>query len=145
MIDRFRDDYDFLSNFYPVLINVEGIMYTSAEHAFQAMKTLDRKTRIKLSACRSCKEVKALGRKAPLREDWEQVKLGIMETIVREKFKEPSLRRALLNTGDEPLVEGNTWGDTFWGVCRGKGENHLGKILMKIREEIKQEELDRQK
>jgi predicted NAD-dependent protein-ADP-ribosyltransferase YbiA (DUF1768 family) len=56
---------------------------------------------------------------------------------VKDKFsRNPELRVKLLNTGDLQLVEGNYWGDTFWGVCNGKGENHLGKILMRVRKEL---------
>ena len=42
----------------------------------------------------------------------------------------------LLATGKATLVEGNSWGDTFWGVCRGKGKNMLGKILMRVRKRL---------
>ena len=71
-----------------------------------------------------------------MRPDWEQVKTGIMEEIVRAKFTQhPELAALLLATGDTVLVEGNHWGDTCWGVDTrtGRGENHLGKILMKVR------------
>jgi predicted NAD-dependent protein-ADP-ribosyltransferase YbiA (DUF1768 family) len=60
-----------------------------------------------------------------------------MEGLVRQKFsKDPVLRQRLLDTGDQDLVEGNTWGDTFWGVCRGQGSNWLGRILMDVRAEL---------
>ena len=83
---------------------------------------------------------KGMGRKVLLRPDWEQVKIGIMEEIVRAKFvQHPELARLLVGTCDKILVEGNRWGDTCWGVDTrtGQGENHLGKILMKVREELK--------
>lgn len=60
-----------------------------------------------------------------------------MEDIVRDKFtRNEDLKAMLLATGDEGLIEGNWWGDTFWGECKGQGENHLGRILMKIRREL---------
>ena len=62
-----------------------------------------------------------------------------MEEIVRAKFyQNPQLAEKLIATADRKIVEGNTWHDTFWGVdaATGKGENHLGVILMKIREEL---------
>jgi predicted NAD-dependent protein-ADP-ribosyltransferase YbiA (DUF1768 family) len=59
-----------------------------------------------------------------------------METLLRQKFAHPELRAKLKETNDAELVEGNWWGDRFWGVCRGEGENHLGKLLMKIRAEL---------
>lgn len=71
----------------------------------------------------------------PKREDWALVKRDIMLDILRLKFATPFMRDKLNATGERPLVEGNTWGDTYWGVCRGRGENHLGKILMQIRTE----------
>ena len=82
---------------------------------------------------------KGMGRRVKLRPDWEQVKVGLMEEIVRAKFTQnEELKRLLLATGDKRLAEGNTWGDTFWGVDlrTGQGENHLGRILMKVRGEL---------
>ena len=87
------------------------------------------------------KRVSLIGGEVFLRPDWEEVKVGIMEEIVRAKFTQhPELAARLLATGDKVLVEGNHWGDTCWGVDTrtGQGENHLGKILMKVREELRQ-------
>ena len=138
MISSFRDEYFFLSNFYPVEIKLDGIVYPNAEAAFQAQKTLDVEERRKFSMLKNPVQAKRLGRKVKLRDDWEEVKLDIMTEIVSQKFlQHPHLIEMLLQTGDEELVEGNKWGDRFWGVCKGKGENHLGKILMKIRDAYK--------
>lgn len=133
MIDSFRDEYFFLSNFYPVEIKLDGIVYPNAETAFQAQKTLDVEERRKFSMLKNPVQAKRLGRKVKLRDDWEEVKLDIMTEIVSQKFlQHPHLIEMLLQTGDEELVEGNKW-----DVCKGKGENHLGKILMKIRDVYK--------
>ena len=138
MISSFRDEYFFLSNFYPVEIKLDGIVYPNAETAFQAQKTLDVEERRKFSMLKNPVQAKRLGRKVKLRDDWKEVKLDIMTEIVSQKFlQHPHLIEMLLQTGDEELVEGNKWGDRFWGVCKGKGENHLGKILMKIRDAYK--------
>ncbi len=138
MICSFRDEYFFLSNFYPVEIKLDGIVYPNAETAFQAQKTLDVEERRKFSMLEKPVQAKRLGRKVKLRDDWEEVKLDIMTEIVSQKFlQHPHLIEMLLQTGDEELVESNKWGDRFWGVCKGKGENHLGKILMKIRDAYK--------
>ena len=68
----------------------------------------------------------------------EEVKDQIMYEIVLNKFSQnEELREKLIATGDEYLAEGNTWHDTYWGVCNGKGKNKLGKILMQVREELK--------
>ncbi len=138
MISSFRDEYFFLSNFYPVEIKLDGIVYPNAETAFQAQKTMDVEERRKFSMLKNPVQAKRLGRKVKLRDDWEEVKLDIMTEIVSQKFlQHPHLIEMLLQTGDEELIEGNKWGDRFWGVCKGKGENHLGKILMKIRDVYK--------
>ena len=139
MIDRFKGKYDFLSNFFSCLVEYDGELYPSVEHAFQAAKTLDRENREYISLTETAKEARSVGRRMKgIREDWDEVKLGIMEELVRYKFSHYSdLKEKLLKTGDDILVEGNTWNDTYWGVCKGVGENHLGKILMKVREELR--------
>lgn len=78
-----------------------------------------------------------MGRTVPLRSDWEQVKDSIMEELVRRKFQDKSLAFMLWSTGNKELIEGNSWHDTYWGMCNGVGRNQLGKTLMKIREEIR--------
>ena len=140
-ITRFDGEYRFLSNFCSLApIEYEGILYETVENAFQAAKFADGELRLRLSRM-SPTEAKKEGRRHPLRKDWESVKTGIMEELVRKKFRQPRMRRMLLDTGDAELVEGNTWGDTFWGVDirTGRGRNALGKILMKIRTEINNE------
>jgi hypothetical protein len=62
-----------------------------------------------------------------------------MRECLSQKFADPTLRARLLETGDRDLIEENTWNDRFWGVCRGHGGNHLGKLLMAIRTEAQAE------
>ena len=88
----------------------------------------------------TAKEAKRFGRQVKLRKDWDSVKVNVMEMLLRQKFARPALREQLLNTKDSMLIEGNNHGDTFWGVCKGTGENYLGRLLMKIRQEITEEE-----
>ena len=135
-IKEFRGEYDFLSNFYEVDITYDGFTYKNSESAFQAQKDLSRRSEfVGLTPTQS----KRLGRKVNLRSDWEQVKIKIMEEILRCKFDQhPDLKEKLINTGDRLLIEGNTWNDTFWGVCRGNGKNNLGLLLMKLRKEYQQ-------
>lgn len=135
-ITKFRGDYYFLSNMYPEVLYINGEMYPSAEHAFQASKSLDKDVRLGMSVCRSAKEAKQAGRLINLRLDWEDVKVDVMYNILRAKFADPELAQKLRDTGDEELIEENNWGDTFWGVCKGKGKNMLGNLLMKVRKEI---------
>lgn len=144
-INRFKGKYDFLSNFFSCLVEYDGELYPSVEHAFQAAKTFDQEERMYISLTETAKEARSVGRKMKgIREDWDEVRLGIMEELVRYKFSQYSnLKDKLLSTGDAQLIEGNTWKDTYWGVCKGVGENHLGLILMKVREELRQGERDR--
>ena len=135
-ITSFRGEYEFLSNMYPTILYVNGEMYPSAEHAFQASKSLNKDIRMGISVCRSAKEAKEAGRLVSLRPDWEDVKVDIMYNILKAKFENPELADKLRNTKDEDLIEGNTWGDKFWGVCKGEGKNTLGVLLMKVRNEL---------
>uniref|UniRef100_A0A6M3KX68 NADAR domain-containing protein n=1 Tax=viral metagenome TaxID=1070528 RepID=A0A6M3KX68_9ZZZZ len=136
LINSFRGEFFFLSNFFPVVIWNGGIRYLSMEHAFQAAKTLDMAERRMIAELPTPGQAKRTGRKVTLRPDWEQVKLAMMERIVRRKFSIPSLAQRLIATFPAKIVEGNTWGDRYWGVCAGVGANHLGEILMKIRKEL---------
>lgn len=141
MIGIFDGKYAFLSNFYPSSVTDEDdITYPTVEHYFQAMKTLDKTQRFNMAIQSTPGKAKRLGRKCNLRPDWESIKDSIMEDALRKKFSDPILKKALLDTGDEYLEEGNTWGDQYWGVCNGTGKNKLGKLLMKLREEFKKGE-----
>ena len=135
-IKEFKDKYRFLSNFYPVKVMFEWIEFPTVEHAFQAAKTTDIGRRKWMALAESPADAKRSGRRLSIRPDWEQIKLKVMEDLVRQKFSKEPLRTQLLETGDAELIEGNEWGDTFWGVCKGRGENWLGKILMMIRDEV---------
>jgi hypothetical protein len=136
-IDKFFGEHRFLSNFWPCTVFYEGDEYPSVEHAYVAAKTTDREVRKQIQEEPKAGAVKKLGRQITLRTDWEDIKLEVMESLVTQKFTfNTDLREKLLSTGDSELVEGNTWGDTFWGVCKGEGQNNLGKILMKVRKNL---------
>jgi len=135
-IDKFHEEFDWLSNFFPCQVKFEGLTFTSSEAAFQAAKCADQNERekfVNLSAGRT----KRLGKKVNLREDWNRVKIDVMREVLICKFSQnPELKEKLIATGNEELIEGNNWNDRFWGVCRGVGQNHLGKLLMDIRRTI---------
>lgn len=137
-IDRFMYNHHFLSNFYPASVDFEGLSFPTIEHAYQAAKTLDPVERIRIRNYEKPGQAKRRGKKVVLRPDWEAVKFKIMEDLVRQKFTgNRNLKALLLETGDRPLIEMNTWGDRIWGVDEhGVGENNLGKTLMKIRAEL---------
>ena len=140
MINRFDEDYRFLSNFWLTPIVFERETYPSTEHAYQAAKTLDKEARMAIRGLNSPGKAKRAGMKVALRPDWESIKNDIMLNLIREKFKNPELKQKLIDTKDEELVEGNTWGDMYWGMVEKDGqwvgENMLGKMLMQVRYEI---------
>ena len=138
-IDSFRGMNYFLSNFYESPVTYEGITYRNNEAAFQAQKTLDENKRICFSSM-SASDAKRAGRRVSLRPDWESVKYEKMLGIVYAKFAgNAELKAKLLATGDAELEEGNTWGDRTWGTVNGVGKNWLGKILMEVRDALKNE------
>ena len=137
MINEFQGKYRFLSNFYPCTIIYENIEYPSSEHAYQASKTLDKNIRKEISLLDSPGKAKRYWKNKQIRNDWQNVNLKIMLDIVRIKFKSNlMLAEWLKHTNNQELIEGNNWGDIFWGMYNGNGENHLGKILMQVRSEI---------
>ena len=139
VIDSFRGKYGFLSNFYSSDVEWEGLVYSSSEAAFQAGKCLTREERLRFTTM-SPKVSKSEGKRVSLRPDWETVKVQIMYDVVKSKFSQNEfLKNALLDTGNSMLIEGNIWHDRTWGVCRGVGENYLGKILMLVRKELRGE------
>lgn len=135
-IREFIDAYAFLSNFYHSPIKYKGLIYLNAEAAFQAQKETCEKDKEQYTRMNPA-QAKLVGRNCNLREDWEEIKEQIMYEIVKAKFTQnQNLARLLIATGDAYLEEGNWWKDTTWGVCNGVGENKLGKILMRVREEL---------
>jgi len=140
IISGFRGNYWFLSNFFRRPIVFEGLFFPSSEHAYQAMKAKDDSELFeKIRLAENPGASKRLGHKVVLPENWERIKLDLMERIVRAKFSQHrDLRFALIETADAELREENNWGDTFWGCVNGKGSNHLGKILMEIRKELRE-------
>jgi len=136
IIGPFSGEYSFLSNFHHCHVPYNGNFYRNAEAAFQAQKTLDEEVKEEFERLDPLR-AKRKGRKLELRSDWESVKVNIMKEVVKSKFmSNPELRNKLIATRDAELIEFNNWRDVFWGVCNGKGENQLGKLLMQVRKEI---------
>lgn len=143
MIKEFKNKYRFLSNFYYCLIRCHGHNWRTAEHLFQAMKTTNIAIQGKIRKTQYPADAKKLGRLVVLRPGWQDIKLTMMKEILRMKFTQSSkLRKRLTATGNEKLVEGNTWHDNFWGDCMCLkcsnilGENYLGRLLMQVRKEL---------
>jgi len=144
-INTFKDDFKFLSNFYPSPIMWDGYSWPTVEHAFQAAKTYDIDMRKLIREALTATKAKYFGRKVKLRLDWESIKISLMYELVRLKFfPNTRLAKLLLSTGDSILIEGNYWHDNIWGDCNCdkckniKGQNNLGYILMLVRDELKQ-------
>jgi len=145
VINKFKDDYEKFSNFYPVLVYYKNINFPSVEHAFVAGKSTDSMFWWKISKLPEDKAGKAkrLGRKVKLREDWDMIKLSHMKKLLTQKFSYPSFKKLLLSTGNAQIIEGNYWHDNYWGDCYCPkctniiGQNQLGKMLMKVKGKIK--------
>ena len=140
-ITSFHGPHAFLSNFAASPVVLDGETYPTVEHAFQAAKTFDPEQRQMIRDANTPATAKRLGRRVTLRPDWEQVKFDIMRGLLQQKFADPDLRQALLDTGEAELIEGNTWNDRTWGkvLRQGKwvGKNWLGELLMAIRAECR--------
>lgn len=136
MIDKFDGQYRFLSNFYPCTIEYEGILYPSVEHAYQAAKTFDVRQKARIALAVTPGKAKAMGQGVRMLRGWDDIKVEVMYHLLLLKFQDVNLRVLLKGTGDALLVEGNWWGDAFWGVCKGVGENMLGNLLMLVRSEL---------
>lgn len=149
VIDSFTKEYSWLSNFEPFEkpFNYDGFDYPSVEHFYHACKF--ERIAIKLEIAKHPpKGLKSFVRKFKLDiPNWSNLRLHYMMVGLRYKFSKhnPKLRAKLIATGNTELIEGNWWKDTFWGVCNGVGENHLGKMLMEIRKQIITEENYRRK
>ena len=151
MISAFTGKYEFLSNFYERELTFDGIKYPTAEHAFQAQKTPRVELRRRIAEEPTPGKAKRAGRSLRLRDDWEDAKLRVMRDILAVKFSDRTLKAKLISTHPEDLIEGNHWGDTFWGATQISrfgmpiwegpdyilyGHNHLGKLLMKLRDHL---------
>ena len=131
----FRNEYYYLSNMYPcsIRLNIAGQDYRfgSSEAAFQAAKCPARASEFTDIDGYAAKR---LGRKVQLVPGWDSMKLDVMHVIVKAKFDQNPELMAKLRTLQCEIVEDNTWNDTYWGRCNGRGQNHLGRILMSVRD-----------
>lgn len=139
IVGSFTGRWTMLSNFHasPIRYTFDDMTYPTVENFFQAMKTQDVGQRRRFVDCTPSR-AKYLGRSVQLRTDWEQIKLQVMTYAVELKFSPGSdFAAVLLSSGTSYLEEGNTWGDYFWGAVNGEGENWLGLILMRRREQLR--------
>jgi len=135
-IPSFDGKYRFLSNFYPAEIVWGGLRYPTSEHLYHAMKAATEAGREWVRAAPTAASAKSRGRQIKRVGGWGAKRVDVMRTVLLAKFgQHPKLAAKLIATGDAELVEGNTWGDTFWGrdLATGRGDNRLGKLLMELR------------
>lgn len=135
---EFCGQHRWLSNFFPCRVFLDGVdgAFPSTENAYQAAKYGTKCSFMYRFQLCSPGLAKRWGKYAPLSDDWNIRRLVVMEGLLRQKFNQPYFKELLLLTSDRQIFEGNMFGDTFWGVCDGRGENHLGKLIMKIRGEL---------
>jgi ribA/ribD-fused uncharacterized protein len=163
MIDHFKDDYRWLSNFWPVPITAFGRGVDSVEHGYQAAKARDSTDRVAILIAPTAGKAKRLGKDLEknglIRSDWDSIKEMVMRTLLRRKYYSNfEMKKKLLDTGIQLLIEGNDWKDTYWGCVREKlstgldlpterrispargwvGLNRLGELTMEVRREIVQ-------
>lgn len=140
MIEKFRGKYNWLSNFYECeIVDKYGYVYPSSEHAYiSAKKNTHEWRNYCANSGVSAGELKRQS-KSLRPPNWDKIKSIIMYRILKQKFSKEPFKSLLLSTGDEYIQEGNMWNDTYWGVClkTNTGENTLGKIIMKIRNQLK--------
>jgi ribA/ribD-fused uncharacterized protein len=141
-IESFSGEYRWLSNFARADIELDQLVYPSVENAYQAAKFLDHSVRLGFTSI-TAHEAKVRGRDrdtGEIRPNWDSIKLRVMEYLLLQKFTHYTEHgKKLIATGNCNIVEGNTWNDTYWGVCKGRGHNHLGNLIMKIRSQLQRE------
>lgn len=142
-ITSFHGKYRFLSNFWLIDIKYGDDVYRSVEHAYQASKCYWTLDAMRIRDTETPGKAKRLAQRMDRRTDWELVKEDIMLNLVKQKFMEhAALGFRLMQTKDAELIEGNTWGDRYWGAVYRNGEwegdNRLGKMLMYIRDLLEQ-------
>ena len=139
-----NDEFGEFSNFAAFPIFLDGQVWPTSEHYFQAQKFQDESHRNAIRQANSPMLAARLGRdrKQKLRSDWESVKVGVMRVAVAAKFSQhEELRALLLSTNDTKLVE-HTVNDSYWGDGGdGSGKNMLGRILVEVRETLREKPL----
>jgi ribA/ribD-fused uncharacterized protein len=132
----FKDEYRWLSNFYPCPITYDFINYSCVEVAYCAAKCELLSERDMFYGLNGA-QAKSLGKRIQLKSNWEEIKVNTMHRLLKQKFNQEPFRTLLIETYPMHIEETNHWGDTYWGVCKGKGENRLGILIMDIRDRLR--------
>lgn len=144
----FREEFFYLSNFYPCRVNGDGVWWETLENAYQSAKFAHGEYRLDINQM-SPGQAKRFTRtpevRKKIRPDWEKVKFVVMKSLLESKFRDNPVLKFKLTHLEGPIIEENWWHDNVWGQCtcpkcsRIKGRNMLGKLLMEVREELQQE------
>lgn len=140
MIEQFRKEYGWLSNFTDVTIVLDDIKYRSVEHAYMSAKSDEKEWKLFCADFNNtASKIKLESKTIKIKQNWNLIKLQVMEDCLRQKFNQEPFKTQLINTNDMYIQEGNNWSDKYWGVClkTNQGSNHLGKLIMKIRTELR--------
>lgn len=136
-IYSFKGPHFFLSNFHSCRVLAFGKFASTVEHAYQAAKAASVADRDMILGVKMPAEAKRLGKKIEIRDDWEEVKETVMRVLLNRKFSQDPFRTQLINTKNAYIIEGNDWGDRYWGAVLQDncwiGKNRLGEMLMEIR------------
>jgi ribA/ribD-fused uncharacterized protein len=135
-----KDPYGFMSNYFKARFFIYGRWWSFVEAPYQAEKTSIQSEKDEIWAAVKANDSRLLGQKVTMRPDWDQIKRSVMKECCTAKFlQHPELRKQLMETGDQELIEDSPV-DWYWGIgADGKGKNTLGQVLMEIREELKDE------
>ena len=139
----YEHDYYMFSNFSSFAIEWKGKLWMTSEHAYHSEKFTDEALKAAIRETRSAHDALKLSHEhgGAYCPDWAQVKVGIMKEILHAKVAQhPYVKKKLLETGEREIIE-DSWRDDFWGWGPNKdGQNHLGKLWMEVRDEIRAEE-----
>jgi ribA/ribD-fused uncharacterized protein len=135
---EFRGDYRWLSNMTPCIVTLDGVAYRSVEHAYMSAKSDDAEWKEFCFNTESPYTVKQKSKDIILVDNWQNIKINVMYSLLEQKFNQEPFRQKLIDTGDCYIQEGNRWKGTFWGIDldTNKGTNHLGNLIMKIRDTL---------
>lgn len=139
-ITGFFNQYRFLDNGYRVEVGLYDGRYPSVVNAYEAAKTVDLDLRLPFESCGPLEAIE-LGKTLVVRDGLDELRPYIMLFFIRQKFSKEPLRTMLLDTGNDELINDNACGDTYWGVCKGIGQNMLGKIIMRVRNELQKKRI----
>ena len=136
MINKFDNEYIVLSNYYPQNITYKGITYNCAMNAYYGQLISDNLQKKAIANATPSRALSMVINSISKIDYSQEEQDNIMYEILKVKFSDSKLKNLLLQTNQEPLNNNINWEDTYWGICNDEGDNKLGKLLMKLRDEL---------